>query len=293
MKVRSPTPDSEHTGAPGFTIDWTLPPLSAEAFLCPEPVRGRHGTQQKYALQRLVTTARDTDEGWSNALARIKPSTESFSTLLAAARKVDSVVESTSRMVAIQSFTKQRLSEPSNSLPDFTVRVIQALNYAKLWDHSDAEKGGKTWKTQALWLLFVSANATHGLSSSSVRKEQSDGVQEAYEKFKKQHDRLIQHRKLLLRLYNTFGAGVLIDRQWDYDNCVRSYPPAYLRDLVEQVEAELPTAKEVLRAWKEKYSAMETVMARILTKVGDPSVATYAQEFMEGMPPTWQLLTYH
>lgn len=97
------------------------------------------------------------------------------------------------------------------------VRTVETLRYITIWESHNDIRGGKTWKTDVIKAecrdihedKYKRAEAAIGSRKVKLEKE----LKQLLEAYRKKHERLIESRTALLKLYKNVSLSPF-DGRW-------------------------------------------------------------------------------
>ncbi|KAI0071213.1 hypothetical protein K474DRAFT_1669222 [Panus rudis PR-1116 ss-1] len=233
------------------------------------------------------------DEDYLEAFRDIAQLSLSVSSISTPSREADTLTNHQERVYCrhniLSQITGQNLA--SNAI-NRLFHSIEAIKFASDWS-ATVGSGSRNWKNTFYKTTFLrTANVSIDLGDAEIANLLSGDLKTEYSTWRRQQERKVTARNRLLHLYNTFGAGVLVDPFWNVDNLAGRHT-ADFRQVVDLIATHLPgtrgedgqyTAAETRRNLHRCGGKAAIAIARVLS--GEPCAA-HVRHFLHQYPPEW------
>ncbi|KAL6306784.1 hypothetical protein BKA93DRAFT_139265 [Sparassis latifolia] len=272
--------------------------------------RSNHASTEDAALRRLLRGyAYVCDEKWDSLLlAHSFTMPPGYASTIAASDAHDNVGDVHLRLELRHTAIAQKTNEThANSCIYHILSQIETIKFARDWQARSFQAGGKAWVSKFYASVFQDdpkyKPGFDGLTWEA-RETRLEALDAEFKKWKRDNEHIVTARNRLLKLYNTFGAAVLVDPTWSVDDLSkrrsRDFP-----SVMQYIYAHIPITPRLEPGDDEDgdgkegrsvsaLTALQTntnrAVIRIVGAFGGPDVAQHVSKFLEAHPPTFELM---
>ncbi|KAK0457416.1 uncharacterized protein EV420DRAFT_1643758 [Desarmillaria tabescens] len=244
------------------------PALKAKDFraaLLSFPGVGHRDQREEEAFKRLVRGYEDQSQQWRAELESVVITRNPW----------DGFLESQSSVMS------------SESLLEYVIRTIEMFKFLAIWEETG--DGSRAWKTEFIekqcWKKHPEQYARWESADGEAKEKEEKAVKTILGKFRKDHSRMMTSKKQLLKLYRHFGAVILMDRTWDWnDGGVQRKRSMSFDRLLDRICEELPKVNGVARPAL-RYEMGASSLGDVVTIFSTAKVAQHIQDFLDEYPP--------
>ncbi|EPT02956.1 hypothetical protein FOMPIDRAFT_1047325 [Fomitopsis schrenkii] len=251
--------------------------------LLAQPDRAKAADQEDLAFARLLRgLPYGSLNDWEEALGAMGDRlTTTHTSTIAFSAAHDDIAGLTERLTERhKALTTTLLGNTANTIVSFILYQVDNIKFAADWQECRGMPGGKKWASAFFKTAFIQdpniAPEFLGLTGPATQRH-FNALAPRFKSWRTATRHAISARGRLLRLYNMFGAAVLLDTTWAVDRLVnahsRTFVPVLNNILATVVPAQLPPHARARRA-----------LVRIITVLGGDAVAAHIQHFLDDYP---------
>ncbi|KAH9931909.1 uncharacterized protein B0H18DRAFT_988571 [Fomitopsis serialis] len=223
---------------------------------------------------------------WAGVLEHLADNIVSTASIVVASAAHDGVESITQRLeMRHKALTSADMGNRANNCVVFVLRQIETIKFALDWQDRGALPGGKKWISDFYKTAFIEDPAFvdefQGITENAIKVKLRE-LEEPFKRWRNSARHTVTARNRLLRLYNMFGFGVLLDPTWEVNGLVRGRSRLFvpvldsLLSVVRKAEpADLPSQSDARRA-----------LIHIVTILGGDDIGVHVKRFVQDHPPT-------
>ncbi|KAK0243784.1 hypothetical protein EDD85DRAFT_173451 [Armillaria nabsnona] len=253
------------------------------------PGVGHRDQREEEAFKRLVCGYEDQTQQWIDELESVVITRKQWDGVCEQATENNAIKDVHKRLEAINNFLESQSSVMSSeSLLEYIIRTIEMFKFVWIWEE-DTGEGSRGWKSEFIeklcWKKHPEQYSRWESATGEAKEKEEKVVKGILTKFRKDHSRMMTSKKQLLKLYKHFGAVVLMDRTWDWnDGGVQRKRSMSFDGLLDRVCDDLPRVNGVARSAL-KYEMGASSLGDVISIFSGAKVAQHVQDFLDEYPP--------